>query len=184
MRRVLVGIAVAALSVAAAAAQEGAPAVRAGSADGPAQFTVFCDVSEEACARLVVVLAGVLDDFKGQVGVTFRHHAPKDQEPAHLAYRAVLAAARQGRGWQMLDLVCANGDRLDDAGLKSMAAQLGLDRARFEADAASTEAYLVAEQDAQEAAALKLDAAPAVFLNGTRLPGPYTLDSLSAAIRK
>ena len=157
--------------------------VRGGSPDGPAQFTVFCDVSDDACRRLVVVFAGVLDDFPAQAGVEFRHHAPKDQEPAHQAYRAVLAAARQGRGWRMLDLVCANGDRLDDAGLRSMAAQLGLDPARFSADAESTESYVVADQDARQAADLKLDAAPAVFLNSTRLAGPYTLDSLSAAIK-
>jgi protein-disulfide isomerase len=159
-------------------------AVRAGSPVGPAQFTVFCDVSDDACGRLVVVFAGLFDEFPDQVGLTFRHHAPQEAEPAHLAYRAVLAAARQARGWQMLGLVCANADRLDDAGLRSMAAQLGLDLARFGADAGSAEAHFAADQDSQEAATLKLDSAPAVFMNGSRLPGPYTLDSLASAIQK
>lgn len=169
---------------AAAAQAESLPlAVRAGSPGGPAQFTVFCDVSDEACGRLVVVFAGVLDEFPDQAGLTFHHHAPQEAEPAHRAYRAVLAAARQARGWQMLGLVCANADRLDDAGLRSMAEQLGLDLARFGADAGSAEAHLAADQDGQEAARLKLDAAPAVFMNGARLPGPYTLDALAAAVR-
>lgn len=159
-------------------------AVRAGSPGGPAQFTVFCDVTDEACGRLVVVFAGLLDEFPDQVGLAFHHHAPQEADASHLAYRAVLAAARQARGWQMLGLVCANADRLDDAGLRSMAEQLGLDLARFGADAESAEAHLAADQDGQDAATLKLDAAPAVFMNGARLPGPYTLDALAAAIQK
>lgn len=169
----------------AAVQAEGLPlAVRAGSPEGSARITVFCDVSDEACSRLVVVFAGLLDEFPDQMGLTFRHHAPEDLEAAHRAYRAVLAAARQGRGWQMLGLVSANGERLEDAGLRSMAAQLDLDLTRFGADRESPEAYGVAERDSQEAATLKLDAAPAVFLNGARLSGPYTFDSLASPIRK
>jgi hypothetical protein len=78
-------------------------------------------------ARIVVVLRRVVQTYPDQVGVTFRHHPAKGHTQSPLAYRSALAAARQGRGWDMLDMACANRDRLDDAGLRSMAVQLELD---------------------------------------------------------
>jgi predicted DsbA family dithiol-disulfide isomerase len=157
--------------------------VRSGAAAGPAQLTVFCDIESEACERLVVVLRRVVETHPEQVGVTFRHHAPEEHKLSALAYRSALAASRQGKGWELLDMACANRDRLNDAGLLSMAVQLQLDIQRFTADTAAGDVAQVLEDDAAEARRLEVDRVPAVFVNGTRLSDAGTFDSVDAAVR-
>lgn len=157
-------------------------AVRTGADQASARLTLFCDVEDEACSRLVLVLGRLIDSHGGQVGITFRHLAPDGHAQSPLAYRAALAAARQGRGWEFLDMACANRDRLDGAGLKSMAAQLGLDLARFEADADGPEAARALDDDAKEAKTAGLESVPALLLNGSRYEGAFTYDDLVKAL--
>lgn len=160
-----------------------APAVRAGAADGPVQLTVFCDIEAEACARLVIVLRRVVETYPEQVGVTFRHHASDGHKLSPLAYRSVLAAARQGKGWEMLDMACANRDRLDDAGLLSMASQLGLDVQGFAAATAAGDIAQVLEDDEAAAKAKKVESVPTVFVNRDRVADTSTFAALEAAIK-
>jgi predicted DsbA family dithiol-disulfide isomerase len=159
------------------------PVVHAGAAAGPVQLTVFCDIEDEACERLMVLLRRVADTYRDKVGITFRHQAADTHLQAPVAYRAALAAALQGRGWEFLDMACANRDRLDDAGLLSMAAQLGLDVRRFTADSVAGAVAEVLEGDAAEALKLKVDRVPAAFVNGIRLADVSTFESIDAAIK-
>jgi len=183
------------LLASAASAQEATPpadtplAVRTGAARGPVQLTVFCDIEEEGCERLVVILSRIAEIYGERVGITFRHHALEEHARAASAYRAALAAARQGKGWAMLEMASVNRDRLDEGGLRSMAEQLQLDLARFDTDLAASEVARVFEDD-QAAAKAELgqdvgQAArlPVVFLNGTRLKDASTFDALEAAIK-
>jgi len=157
--------------------------VRAGAAAGPLQVTLFCDIEVEACQRVVVVFRRVVETYPEQVGVTFRHRAAEGHKQSPLAYRSALAAARQGKGWEMLDMVCANPDRLTDAGLRSMAAQLQIDVDRFVSDIEAADVAQVLEDDAKEAETLKVASVPAVLLNGTRVPDTSTFDAIDTAIR-
>jgi protein-disulfide isomerase len=177
------------LAAASVSAQDATPpadaplAVRSGSTKGPVQLTVFCDIEEETCERLVVILRRVVETYPEQVGVTFRHRAAEEHKSAVLAYRAALAAARQGKGWEFLDMACANRDRLNDAGLLSMAAQLQTDVTRFAADTAAGDVSQVLEGDESAAKAQKIEGVPAVFVNGTRLADASTFDALDAAVK-
>jgi len=178
-----------ALAAASARAQEPTPradgplVVRTGATGGAVQLTVFCDIEEEACQRLVIILRRVVETHPEQVGVRFRHRAAEGHAQAPGAYRAALAAARQGRGWDLLDMACANPDRLDDAGLSSMAVQLRLDADRFASDIGAADVAQVLEDDGKEAETLKVTAVPAVFLNGARVPDASSFDAIDAAIR-
>ncbi len=156
--------------------------VKAGSGEAAQQLTLFCDIENEACAHLVVVLGQVIETHPGQVGVRFRHMVTGGHTQSPVAYRSALAAARQGRGWDLLDMACANRDRLDDTGLRSMAVQLGLDVQRFVADIAAAEVTQVLEDDAREAKAANLESVPALFLNGSRLPDSFTYDAIVKAL--
>ena len=178
-------LSIAAATGAAAQAPSTSPlAVRLGPADAPAQLTIFCDIEAEACERLMVLLQRAIDEHPGKVEVTFRHLAADGHKPSALAYRSALAAARQGKGWQFLDMACANRDRLTDAGLQSMATQLQLDVPRFESDAAASDLAQVLEDDAAAAKAMSVEAVPAVFLNGARVADVSTFDALEAAIKE
>ncbi len=82
----------------------------------------------------------------------------------------------------MLDMACANRNRLDEAGLRSMAVQLGLDVQRFLADAFAPEVAQSLEDDAREAKTAKVESGPALFLNGSRLEDAFTYDAILKAL--
>jgi predicted DsbA family dithiol-disulfide isomerase len=125
----------------------------------------------------------VVETYPEQVGVSFRHYAAKGQAQSELAYRSALAAARQGKGWEMLEMACTNADRLTEAGLRSMAVQLRLDVDRFVSDLAAVEVADVLASDERDAATAQVTAVPALFVNGTRLPDASTFDAIDAAIK-
>jgi len=185
----LLSLLVLGMAAAASAQSPAAPAadhpliVRSGTPDGAAQLTVFCDLQEEACDRLVIVLRRVVETYPKDVGVTFRHHAAEPHKRSPDAYRAALAAARQGKGWEMLDMICANADRLDEAGLGSMAGQLRLDLDRFAVDVLAGDVEQVLKDDEAAAKQATVDAVPAVLLNGTRVPDAVTFDAIDAALK-
>jgi protein-disulfide isomerase len=171
-----------ALGSPAIAQEPAAPSVRAGKPDAPARFEVFCDLDVKACGALVRTLGRVLDEQPETVAVTFRHLAPAGHAGSHLAYRAALAAARQDRGWSMLDLLYANPDQRDGDQVGAMAVRLGLDAERFARDIDDPSIARVTEADAAEAARLGVRSTPALFLNGSRLPDSFTYDAVVKAI--
>ena len=158
--------------------------VRVGAPGAARVLTVFCDLEEDACARLVLVLRTVQASRSSDLAVVFRHLAREDHRQSALGYRAALAAAAQGKGWEMLDLVLANGEHLHDEGLRGMGTQLGLDVGRLSADTAADAVSKVLEDDARDAKGLKVEGVPALFLDGKRLPDLFTYDAIVAALKQ
>jgi protein-disulfide isomerase len=69
------------------------------------------------------------------VQVVYRHFPVRSSHPrAWPAACAAEAAARQGRFWEMHDLLLGDQGRLEDPHLWSRAERLGLDVARFDED--------------------------------------------------
>lgn len=166
-----------------ASAQPAPPALRLGPAEASVRLTVFCDIEAEPCERLMVLLRRLADSYPEKVGMTFRLQAAIGHKQAEAAYRAALAAAKQGKGWEFLDVACANRDRLDDAGLRSMAVQLQLDVDRLAADSAAGDVSDVLEGDRAAAKAQQVGVVPSVFVNGKRLDDAGTFDALDAAVK-
>lgn len=166
----------------AVAQESAAPSVQAGRADAPARLEVFCDLEVGACGALVRTLGRVFDERPDTVAVSFRHLAAAEHLRSPAAYRAALAAARQDRGWAMLDLLYANPDQRDGERIAAMAVRLGLDAARFARDIDDPVNAEVIEADAAEAARLDVRSAPALFLNGARYEGALTCDAIVRAV--
>src|SRR6201987_4710546 len=74
-------------------------------------------------------------ELSGQVRFAFRHFPLTEIHPHALAASAVAeAAARQGRFWEMHELLYHRQKALEDEDLLGYADEIGLDRARFESD--------------------------------------------------
>jgi len=103
---------------------------------GPADAVpalVYGDFECPYCAAL----AGKLDGVR--LRVAFRHFPVRSSHPrAWAAACAAEAAARQGRFWEMHDLLFSDQGRLEDPHLWSRARALGLDLERFDSDRRST----------------------------------------------
>ena len=92
-------------------------------------MVVYGDFECPYCAALALRLDRV------RLRVAFRHFPIRSSHPrAWAAASAAEAAARQGRFWEMHDLLFSDQGRLEDPHLWSRAETLGLDLERFERD--------------------------------------------------
>jgi protein-disulfide isomerase len=142
------------------------PVNERGPADAPLTVVEYCSYDSEACSRLDIVLGNLLLENADRVRFVFHHIATDDTPDVSLAYRAALAAGKQGQFWPMHGLLMANRQDATRAKIPMMAHQLGLDAARFAADLDSADTIAAAALDREEARAENIAAAPALVVNG------------------
>jgi protein-disulfide isomerase len=120
----------------------------------------------------------------GQVRFAYRHFPLVQIHPHALgAAAAAEAAARQGRFWDMHDVLFHNQKDLQDSDLRRYARELGLDVARFDIDSADSRVLSRVGRDV--GSGLKsgeVQGTPTLFINGVVHRGDYDAASLIEAI--
>src|SRR5262249_61330967 len=112
-------------------------------------------------------------------------HFPLNIHPAaRLAHQAALAAARQGKFWEMHDLLFANRSAAKRDDLLQYAARLGLDLKRFVKDLDSEAVKQQLDTDIAEGDRLHVEGTPTIFVNGKPYTGAKSLDQLRAIVRR
>ena len=120
----------------------------------------------------------------GNVRFAFRHFPLTGIHPHALAAAAAAeAAARQGRFWDMHELLFHRQKALEDADLLRYAAQLGLDLTAFERDRASRTVLERIQRDVENATASgEVRGTPTIFIDGRVYVGEYDALSLLQAL--
>ena len=85
------------------------------------------------------------------------------------AAKAVVAAQKQGKFWEMHDKLFANQRALLPDNLKQYAQQIGLDTAKFEKDMTSPEVQKQIDAEMKLAQDAEVRGTPTMFLNGKRV---------------
>jgi protein-disulfide isomerase len=152
-----------------------------GAADARVVILVFGDFACTSCAGLEPALKAVRDEFPKDVQFVFKHNPSPGNEGALLAHEAAVEAGRQGKFWEMHDLLAANPGKLDAESLAGYARTLTLDAGAFaEALKARTHRAAVA-RDMLEAKAIGATGTLTLFINGRRgngAPPPTVLNTL------
>ena len=149
---------------------------------GARQLVVYgdfeCPYTAAAMGSIdAVVESGVVFEL------VFRHFPLRTIHPhAQAAAIAAEAAARQGRFWEMHDLLFPNQRHLESADLRRYAERLGLDLDRFEADVTDPAVTARVERDVESGERSGVDGTPSLFIDGVRYRGPRDPDSLRAAL--
>ena len=157
----------------------------AGPPEAPLTLVEYADFECPFCARATGVTAELRDRFGPRLRYVFRHLPLPDVHPhAELAARAAVAADRQGRFWEMHDLLFSHQDELEIEDVAGYAATLELD----------VEAFLRALDDERTGARVRADVAsaeasgargtPTFFVNGRRHTGPHDAQTLAAALEQ
>jgi protein-disulfide isomerase/uncharacterized membrane protein len=146
--------------------------------DPQAPYTVleFADYGCPHCAMAAVEIKQLVKEFP-EVQVRFRPfpltaacnpalQADRGPERCHAAM-ATKCAQRQGKFWELSNLVFANQNNLGDADLAFMADQVGLDMAQFEQCMADPSIVASVQADAMAGAQAGLMGTPAFYLKGT-----------------
>lgn len=146
----------------------------------------FTDFQCSACGAMYPVVEDALRSYGNRVHFVVRNFPLTTVHANALsAAEAAAAAKAQGKFWEYIDILFKNQSALDVASLKKYATQVGLDRARFDADFESAKYDADIRRDIEEGEMLGVEATPTIYINGVVLTsGEYSADGLRAAIEK
>ncbi len=121
------------------------------------------------------VVKKIMDAYKGKVRLVIKNYPYKYRDYAHIAAEASLAAADQGKYWEMHDLLLKNSPKLDRMSLITYAKELGLDLKEFTAAIDNKKYAARIEKDLKLAVDMDLYSTPTYFINGRKVIGnrPY-----------
>lgn len=159
---------------------EGAPAV--GPEAAPVTIVAFSDFTCPHCARAATALRRLVEDQEGRVRLVYRFFPLGRERGSTQSALAGLAAARQGRFWELHDALFDNQSALSQERLLDLAEEAGLDMDRFRDDVfdPALEAQLQSERDLGES--LGVRGTPTIFVNGRLLDEP--LSRLESAVQE
>jgi len=140
-----------------------------------------CPFSRQAAGHAKVLRAQYGDHLR----FVFRHFPLTAKHPhAQQAAEAAEAAARQGRFWEMADLLFANQFQLDHEQLTQYAARLGLDIRRFQHEVTGHTHAERVKTDVLSGKQSGVTGTPTFFINGRRHDGSDDVCGVSAAIQQ
>lgn len=158
--------------------------------EGSVTLVEYSDFQCPACKAYAPLLKQLQEDFKGKLVLVYRHFPLRRiHANADAAAQAAEAADRQGKFWEMHDLIFSGQEDWAKSGsamekFEQYAQQLGLDLAKFKEDADSSEIKQKIQQDLNSANAMSLSGTPSFFLNGQFIPGPGSYEEFKALIAK
>ena len=85
------------------------------------------------------------------------------------ASKAAVAAGKQGKFWEMHDIIFKNNRELSYDKLKEYAGQVGLDVARWEKDYNSPDVQQAIDKELADGRAADVQGTPTFFVNGKRV---------------
>lgn len=142
------------------------------------ELTEFVDFQCEACYAYYPVVKQVKEEYKDKVKFRVRYFPiTSSHQFAMQAARSAEAAARQGKFWEMHDLLFENQktwEQATDAGpyFDQYAQQIGLDMTKYKTDFASSDVNAVVNKDLQDVQALGGNGTPTFALNGKKIESP------------
>ncbi len=161
---------------------EGAPSH--GSVAATVTVVEFSDYECPHCAAAIPLLRQIERDLEGRIRVVHMNFPLSGHQHAMPAARAALAAGRQGKFWEMNDLLFQNQRQLETADIERYATQLSLDMTRFRADIASPEIEAQIQASRREGERLQINGTPTIFINGRRFELNLDRESLREWIQE
>jgi protein-disulfide isomerase len=149
----------------------------------------FADFQCPGCAALAPIITNLAS--ANEITLVARYF-PLDANHANAdrSARAAVAADAQGFFWQMSSALYARQDAWKDlsgpdadAYFATLAGEVGLDLADWQASYASTETAAVVDKDRQAAIGMGLSSTPTLFVGGTLYTGSLSAEGIRAAVR-
>jgi protein-disulfide isomerase len=143
----------------------------------------YGDYESEACAKANEVVKQLLEDFKGKIRFNFRHFPlTKIHQRSLKAAEASVAAAQEGKFWEMHNILFANRRTLGTTSLKLHSIEAGITSKKFLDDLVNATFGWQVQGDLREGIDKGVKDVPAFFINGELFEGKPTYDNLCKAI--
>jgi Na+/H+ antiporter NhaA len=155
-----------------------------GPADAVVTLVEYGDFECPYCGRAENAIAEVLGSTK-DLRFVWRHLPLTDVHPhTQQAAEASEAAAKQGKFWQMHDVLLDHQDELEPEDLVRYAEAIGLDVERFVVDVERHAGGHRIADDVDSAEQSGVAGTPTFFINGRRHWGAYDVGGLTRAVRE
>ncbi len=156
---------------------------------GPADAHVVLEYGDYECPfsrRAYREIQRVEQELGGNLRFAFRHFPLTQIHPHALAAaRAAEAAARQGRFWDMHEVLYHRQKALDAPDLREYAGELGLELARFDADFEGEAVLERISRDIRSGIASgEVIGTPTLFIDGALHRGGYDAATLLSALAR
>ena len=139
-----------------------------GSPMAPVTLYEFSDFQCPHCKTAAPYLKKVVEESNGKVKLALKQYPLPGHPKARDAARATIAADKQGKFWEMHDLLFEKQDELQRANFDDYAKKLGLDVAKFRSDMGSKETEAKLEADIAEGKSAGVDSTPSIYVNDRR----------------
>jgi Na+/H+ antiporter NhaA len=154
-----------------------------GPVDAPMTLVEYGDFECPFCAKATGAARELRERFGDDLRYVFRHLPLPDVHPhAELAARAAVAADRQGRFWDMHDLLFRHQDELEFEDLVGYAADLELDVEQFVRTIDDEQTARRIRADVASAEASGARGTPTFFIGDRRHTGPYDAETLATEL--
>ena len=134
------------------------------------------------CSRVEPTLKQITDTYKNDVKIVWRNEPLSFHPNAMPAAKAAMAAHKQGKFWQMHDLMFGHQNELSDAKYEEWAKQIGLNVDQWKKDKESAEVAAVISKDASYGQSVGADGTPSFFINGKFISGAMPFDTFKSVI--
>ena len=122
------------------------------------------------------VVKQILAAYSGKIRLVIKNYPYKYRDFARIAAEASLAAADQGKYWEMHDILITRSPELDRTKLISYAQELGLDVAQFTAAIDNGKNAAKIDADIKLAESMDLYNTPTFYINGRQVIGERPFD--------
>ena len=159
-----------------------------GNKDAPVTLVEYLDFECESCGAYYPVIKRLSEEFGNEVRFVIRYFPLLGHKNSMTSALAVEAAGRQGKYWEMHNIVFENqrdwGEKQasDPKIFENYARQIGLDMNQYGKDVTSQELKDRIERDRKSGQRLNLQGTPSFFLNGEKIENPRGYEDFKALI--
>jgi len=156
-----------------------------GKSDAPVTLMEFGEYENEDCAKANEVVKQLLEEYEGKIKFNFRHFPlTRIHQRSMKAGEAAVAAAQEGKFWEMHNVLFHNRRNLGTTSLKLHSKEAGVHNKKFLDDLVNGVFGWQVQDDLKEGLDRGVKELPAFFINDEPFVGKPTFANLSAAIEK
>ncbi|MBN8685866.1 MAG: thioredoxin domain-containing protein [Chitinophagales bacterium] len=154
-----------------------------GKKDAPVTLVEFGEYESEECAKVNEVVKQLLEEYEGKIKFQFRHFPLTLIHQRSLkASESAVAAAQEGKFWEMHNVLFQNRRNLGTTSLKLYSKEAGVKNKKFLDDLVNGMYGWQVQDDIKEGHNRGVKELPTFFINDVLFVGKPTFANLSAAI--
>lgn len=156
-------------------------------ATSTASLVEYSDFQCPACGAYYPLVEKIMTEYKDRLSFTYRHFPLPQHKNALAAAYAAEAAGKQGKFWEMYQLIFEYQTDWSEEGtamkiFEGYARDIKLDLARWNTDVGAQETKDTVADDKATGVKSGVNSTPSFFLNGKKIPTPQDYAAFKAVI--